>query len=104
MKDQALSSMNNDLTRFLPFLFTICSVGGGAGGQAAKDALGTDVKETVWLKTHQPGDRSLVQGLKVRPRLPPFPTSRSPLTYSITYLKLTLPSILLNTHRVMLLI
>lgn len=31
----------------------------------AKDALGNDVKATTWLKTHQPGDRSLTQGLKV---------------------------------------
>lgn len=42
------------------------SSGGGAGGQAAKDALGNDVKQAEWLKTHQPGDRSLTQGLKVR--------------------------------------
>lgn len=39
-------------------------VGGGAGGQVAKDALGNDVKQSAWLATHQPGDRSLVQGLK----------------------------------------
>ena len=40
--------------------------GGGAGGEVAKDALGNDVKATTWLKTHLAGDRSLVQGLKVR--------------------------------------
>ena len=40
------------------------SSGGGAGGQAAKDALGNDVKESEWVKTHKPGDRSLAQGLK----------------------------------------
>jgi cytochrome b6-f complex iron-sulfur subunit len=40
--------------------------GGGAGGQAAKDALGNDVKTNAWLATHQKGDRSLTQGLKVR--------------------------------------
>jgi len=62
-----------------PVLFTICSAGGGAGGQAAKDALGTDVKETVWLKTHQPGDRSLVQGLKVLSA----PLLHFPLTISL---------------------
>jgi cytochrome b6-f complex iron-sulfur subunit len=39
-------------------------VAGSAGGQAAKDAAGADVKESAWLKTHQPGDRSLTQGLK----------------------------------------
>lgn len=32
----------------------------------AKDALGNDVKESEWVKTHLPNDRSLVQGLKVR--------------------------------------
>lgn len=42
----------------------LCSSGGGAGGQAAKDALGSDVKATSWLSTHLAGDRSLVQGLK----------------------------------------
>ena len=40
------------------------SAGGGAGGQTAKDALGNDIKESEWVKTHQPGDRSLAQGLK----------------------------------------
>ncbi|EKX34091.1 plastid Reiske Fe-s protein [Guillardia theta CCMP2712] len=38
--------------------------GGGGGGTVAKDALGNDVKIENWLKTHGPGDRSLVQGLK----------------------------------------
>jgi len=38
--------------------------GGGGGGIAAKDALGNDVVIADWLKTHLPGDRSLVQGLK----------------------------------------
>lgn len=41
------------------------SSGGGGGGQAAKDALGNDVKTASWLATHQKGDRSLTQGLKV---------------------------------------
>lgn len=31
---------------------------------AAKDALGDDVKASAWLEKHQPGDRSLTQGLK----------------------------------------
>ena len=39
--------------------------GGGGGGQVAKDALGNDVKSNAWLATHQKGDHSLVQGLKV---------------------------------------
>ncbi|GAB4818552.1 hypothetical protein N2152v2_005598 [Parachlorella kessleri] len=38
--------------------------GGGGSGEVAKDALGNDVKATTWLATHQPGDRSLSQGLK----------------------------------------
>lgn len=42
------------------------SSGGGAGGQAAKDALGNDVKESAWLATHKAGARELTQGLKVR--------------------------------------
>lgn len=41
------------------------SAGGGGGGQAAKDALGNDVKTVAWLADHKPGDRSLTQGLKV---------------------------------------
>lgn len=49
----------------LLFLACDCSVGGGAGGQVAKDALGNDVKKSTWLKTHPIGDRSLTQGLKV---------------------------------------
>eukprot|EP00879_Flechtneria_rotunda_P007776 GHRR01008149.1.p1 GENE.GHRR01008149.1~~GHRR01008149.1.p1 ORF type:complete len:206 (-),score=31.44 GHRR01008149.1:1390-2007(-) len=43
------------------------SSGGGAGGRAAKDALGNDVKANAWLATHQKGDRSLTQGLKGDP-------------------------------------
>ncbi|KAG2501434.1 hypothetical protein HYH03_001217 [Edaphochlamys debaryana] len=43
------------------------SAGGGGGGQAAKDALGNDVKVADWLKTHLPGDHSLAQGLKGDP-------------------------------------
>jgi hypothetical protein len=41
------------------------SSGGGGGGQAAKDALGNDIKADTWLKSHLAGDRSLSQGLKV---------------------------------------
>jgi hypothetical protein len=42
-----------------------CSSGGGSGGQAAKDALGNDIMQAEWLKTHAKGDHSLSQGLKV---------------------------------------
>nr|1Q90_C Chain C, Cytochrome B6-F complex iron-sulfur subunit [Chlamydomonas reinhardtii] len=35
--------------------------------QAAKDALGNDIKAGEWLKTHLAGDRSLSQGLKGDP-------------------------------------
>lgn len=47
---------------------SVCRTGGGGGGQAAKDALGNDVKLNAWLQTHKLGDRSLTQGLKVRSR------------------------------------
>ena len=40
------------------------SAGGGAGGQAARDAAGNEVKLSAWLKEHKSGDRTLVQGLK----------------------------------------
>lgn len=43
-----------------------CRAGGGTGGQAAKDALGNDIKAESWLATHPKGDRNLSQGLKVR--------------------------------------
>lgn len=47
--------------------FVPVSTGGGSGGQAAKDALGNDVKVNEWLKAHPKGDRSLTQGLKGDP-------------------------------------
>lgn len=57
----------------VPCLFcVVCSAGGGAGGQVAKDALGNDIKESAWLKTHPVGDRSLSQGLKVGALRIPF--------------------------------
>lgn len=43
------------------------SAGGAGGGQVAKDALGNDIKESAWLKTHAAGDRQLAQGLKGDP-------------------------------------
>lgn len=42
--------------------------GGSAGGaQPAKDIIGNDVIAGEWVETHNPGDRSLVQGLKGDP-------------------------------------
>ena len=38
--------------------------GGGGAGVVAKDALGDAVTKAGWTKSHQPGDRQLVQGLK----------------------------------------
>ncbi len=35
----------------------------------AKDALGNDVFASKWVASHKAGDRSLVQGLKVRAAL-----------------------------------
>lgn len=52
--------------RSLPEPFAGCSVGSGTGGTVAKDALGNEVTQSGWLKTHQAGARELVQGLKVR--------------------------------------
>nr|Q5CC93.1 RecName: Full=Cytochrome b6-f complex iron-sulfur subunit 1, cyanelle; AltName: Full=Plastohydroquinone:plastocyanin oxidoreductase iron-sulfur protein 1; AltName: Full=Rieske iron-sulfur protein 1; Short=ISP 1; Short=RISP 1; Flags: Precursor [Cyanophora paradoxa]CAH04960.1 Rieske iron-sulphur protein [Cyanophora paradoxa] len=49
---------------FVSFLVPPKAGGGAGAGQAAKDALGNDVKVSSWLETHKPGDRSLAQGLK----------------------------------------
>uniref|UniRef100_A0A7S0X8U5 plastoquinol--plastocyanin reductase n=1 Tax=Mantoniella antarctica TaxID=81844 RepID=A0A7S0X8U5_9CHLO len=46
------------------YFFVPPSAGGGGAGQAAKDALGNEVKQASWLKTHLPGDHTLTQGLK----------------------------------------
>merc|ERR550514_1413086 len=43
------------------------SAGGGAGGTVAKDALGSDIRASEWLKNHRAGDRTLSQGLKGDP-------------------------------------
>lgn len=43
------------------------SGGGTGGGQAAKDALGNDVKENEWLAGHPKNTRELTQGLKGDP-------------------------------------
>lgn len=48
-------------------MLTVCNISRAAGGGdslPAKDALGDDVKASAWLQSHQPGDRSLTQGLK----------------------------------------
>jgi cytochrome b6-f complex iron-sulfur subunit len=53
----------------LPYalFFVPKSAGGGTGGIAAKDALGSDIKASDWLKAHRAGDRTLSQGLKGDP-------------------------------------
>jgi cytochrome b6-f complex iron-sulfur subunit len=53
----------------IPFIsfFVPPSSGGGTGGIAAKDQAGNDIKASTYLKTHQPGDYSLAQGLKGDP-------------------------------------
>jgi cytochrome b6-f complex iron-sulfur subunit len=52
-----------------PYLYFLVPPGSGGGGLGvtAKDALGNDVTMSGWLKTHQPGDRTLAQGLKGDP-------------------------------------
>merc|ERR1719436_2224127 len=53
----------------LPYalFFVPRSAGGGSAGTVAKDALGSDIKATEWLKTHRSGHRTLSQGLKGDP-------------------------------------
>lgn len=43
------------------------STGGGGGGVIAKDALGKDILVSEFLANHNPGDRTLAQGLKGDP-------------------------------------
>lgn len=43
------------------------SSGGAGSGVTAKDALGNDVIASQFLASHNPGDRTLVQGLKGDP-------------------------------------
>lgn len=43
------------------------SAGGVGGGTAAKDKLGNDIIASEFLASHQPGDRTLAQGLKGDP-------------------------------------
>lgn len=52
-----------------PYLYFLVPPGSGGGGLgvSAKDALGNDITMSGWLKTHQPGDRTLAQGLKGDP-------------------------------------
>merc|ERR1719265_1690453 len=53
----------------LPYalFFVPVSAGGGSGGSVAKDALGNDIKASLWLQVHRSGDRTLAQGLKGDP-------------------------------------
>ena len=43
------------------------SSGGAGGGVTAKDALGNDILASEFLAKHNPGDRTLAQGLKGDP-------------------------------------
>lgn len=43
------------------------SSGSGSGGVTAKDALGNDIIVSEYLAAHNPGERSLAQGLKGDP-------------------------------------
>lgn len=43
------------------------SSGGPGGGVTAKDALGNDISVSKFLDSHNPGDRTLAQGLKGDP-------------------------------------
>jgi cytochrome b6-f complex iron-sulfur subunit len=43
------------------------SSGGAGGGVTAKDALGNDIQVSEFLSNHNPGDRTLAQGLKGDP-------------------------------------
>jgi cytochrome b6-f complex iron-sulfur subunit len=46
------------------YFFVPPTGGGGGGALTALDANGDAVKASAWTKARQPGDRSLVQGLK----------------------------------------
>ncbi|MDY7019952.1 MAG: cytochrome b6-f complex iron-sulfur subunit [Cyanobacteriota bacterium] len=52
-----------------PFVkyFVPASTGGSGGGVTAKDALGNDIIVSEFLANHNPGDRTLAQGLKGDP-------------------------------------
>jgi len=52
---------------YFSFLVPEGAGGGGSGIQPAKDVLGNDVIAANWVETHNPGDRSLTQGLKGDP-------------------------------------
>jgi cytochrome b6-f complex iron-sulfur subunit len=60
----ALGLPGTSLLGGFAYYFVPPSAGGGGAGQAAKDALGNEVKQAGWLKTHLPGDYTLSQGLK----------------------------------------
>lgn len=70
---------------------------------AAKDALGNEVKASAWLKTHQAGDRSLTQGLKVRifsaAPLAGNSTTRAPNTFLVPHRPVALSAVTsYNSH------
>ncbi|WP_413167018.1 cytochrome b6-f complex iron-sulfur subunit [Capilliphycus salinus ALCB114379] len=52
-----------------PFVkyFIPASSGGAGGGVIAKDAVGSDILASEFLAKHNPGDRTLAQGLKGDP-------------------------------------
>ncbi|KAK7257484.1 hypothetical protein RIF29_31499 [Crotalaria pallida] len=57
--------------------------GSASGGTVAKDAIGNDVTAEGWLKTHGPGDRTLVQGLKGDPTYLVVENDNTLATYGI---------------------
>ncbi|CAL9098719.1 hypothetical protein MUK42_07506 [Musa troglodytarum] len=69
----------------IPYASFFVPAGSGAagGGIIAKDALGNDVIEAAWLKTHGPGDRTLTQGLKGDPTYLVVENDRTLATYGI---------------------
>ncbi|GAB2274842.1 Cytochrome b6-f complex iron-sulfur subunit 1, chloroplastic [Dionaea muscipula] len=56
---------------------------GSSSGTIAKDALGNDVVAEEWLKIHNPGDRTLTQGLKGDPTYLVVEPDGSLATYGI---------------------
>jgi cytochrome b6-f complex iron-sulfur subunit len=59
------------------------SSGGAGGGVKAKDALGNDISVSDFLAKHNPGDRTLAQGLKGNPTYIVVKEDRSITDYGI---------------------